>query len=253
MGFWGDLGHYLVGGGADNGLQTKGQEDYYARNYLHGALDSGQMPQAQAAQLGQAAQLATGPQDQFRGQQMQTANYLHGILTGNQAGAGEMAVNRQVGQATAAQQAAAQMARGSNAALAARNAARNTADLGVNGAGMAAQAQMSDQQNAAGQLGALLGQGRQQDIGIAGQNAELQQQRMLQQGAFNQQANMLNPQLNLQQQGMNSQYLAQLLGMDQTQFQNEMAKRGLAMQDTGILPGLLQAGGAVAASAVGGK
>jgi len=252
MGFWHGVKNWLVGGDATSGLNTQLPHGGFIGDYLQNQLDSGQMPQATAAQLGPAAQLASGPQSEVRGRQMQTADFLGNVLSGQQAGAGELAVNRQVNQATAAQQAASRMARGSNAALAARNAARNTADLGVNGAGMAAQAQMSDQQNAAGQLGSLLGTTRQQDLGLAGQNAELSQQRNLQQGAFNQQANMLNPQLNLQQQGINQQSLAQLLGLDQAQFQNELAKRGLSTQDQGHLGALLQSGGTIAASAVGG-
>lgn len=256
---YGAAKNWLVGGNATKGLDTQGANSGFAGGILRdqlGALGGRAAPTAQAAQLDGAAQLAGGPQDQVRAQQMQTAGYLQGVLGGTQRGAGELAVNRQVGQATAAQQAAMHAARGANAALAARNAMRNTADIGLAGAGQAAQAQLADQQMAAGQLSGLLGQTRGQDLDLAGQNATLQQQRMLQQGAFNQQTGLANQGAQLQMAGMNDAarqgYLAQLLGMDQATFQREMMKRQLASADKGVLPGLLQSGGQLATYAATG-
>jgi hypothetical protein len=114
---------------------------------------------------------------------------------------------------------------------------------------------MQDQSNALGQLGGVLGQGREQDIGMAGQNANLQQQRNLQQGAFQQQSNLANQQAQLAQTGMNDAanqgYLGQMLGMDQQSFQNEMAKRQLGMQDQGHFGQLLQLGGGLLAGPLG--
>jgi hypothetical protein len=241
------ISDWLFGGTAGNSINTQGANGAYAQDYLRnqlGSVGGRQAPQTTAAQLGAAAQLNGGPQDQARAQQQQTAGFLQGIMQGNRAGAGELAVNRQVGQATAAQQAAARMARGANAALAARNAARNTADISLSGAGQAAQAQMQDQNAAAGQLGGLLQGMRGQDIDFAGQNAQLAQQRMLQQGAFDQQTGLANQDARLRQMGMNDQasqnYLAQLLGMDQATFQRELAKQQMNAQDKGALGGLLQ-------------
>lgn len=252
MGIWSDAKQWMFGGGATEGLDTKGAHYGQASSYLQNALggvNQRQAPTAQAAQLGSAAQLANGPQADARAQLGGVTGQLQRIMSGQQAGAGELAVNRQVGQATAAQQAAARMARGANAALAARNAARNTADIGLAGAGQAAQAQMQDQQGATNALGGILGQMRAQDIDLAGQNAQLQQQRMLQQGAFNQQTGLANQQAALQQMSLNDQaaqsYLAQMLGMDAQQFQREMAKRQLAAQDTGHLGSLLQGLGSI--------
>jgi hypothetical protein len=252
MGILSDAGQWLFGGGATEGLDTKGTHYNQASGYLQNALggvDQRRAPLAQAAQLGSAAQLANGPQADARAQLGGVTSQLQRIMSGQQAGAGELAVNRQVGQATAAQQAAARMARGANAALAARNAARNTADIGVAGAGQAAQAQMQDQANATGQLGGILGQMRGQDIDLAGQNAQLLQQRMLQQGAFNQQTGLANQDARLRQMAMNDQaaqsYLQQMLGMDQAEFQREMMKRQLDAQDSGAFGSLLQGLGSI--------
>lgn len=218
-------------------------------------------------QLGAPAQLATGQIDQSRGGMLGVANRLGGIASGTQLGAGEIGVNRQVGAATAAQQAAARMARGANAALAYRQAARNTADIGLAGAGMAAQAAAQDQANANAQLGQLYGNMYGQDASVAAQNAQLGQQAMLQQGAMDQQAAIVNAQAgnatalaNLQaqlaQSGMNDQQqlaaLGQILGWDQATLQAQLAKAQVAAGDKGMLPGLLQVGGQIGAAAATG-
>jgi hypothetical protein len=210
--------NFLVGGNATKDMQTQPQTADFQRGYLMDMLGRS------------APTMDAGQSNQTRGQQNQLASMLTGIAQGNRAGAGEMAVNRQVGQAQAAQTAGASMARGANAALANRQAARMSADIGVNGAGQAAIAQTNDQTNAVGQLGGLLSGMRQQDIGVA-------------QG--NQQAQM-------QQQNLQISALAQMLGVDEAALRQDLAKRGLQMQDKGILPGLLQTGGQIGAAAAGG-
>lgn len=146
--------------------------------------------------------------DQSRGGMVGVANRLGAIAGGQQAGAGELAVNRQVGQGLAAQIAAARMARGANAALAYRNMARNSADMRLAGAGMAAQAQMADQAAANQQLGGLYGQMYGMDTTVADRNAQLAQQ-----------ANLANQSAILGQRQMNDARemaaLGQLLGWDQ--------------------------------------
>lgn len=127
--------------------------------------------------VGQSApQLNGTPQDQFRQQQLAQIAQLQGLASGQQQGAGELAVQRQVANAQAAQQAQARMARGGNAGMAYRQAANNTAGIGLAGAGQSQQAAMSDQMNAQNMLSGQLNNGRQQDIGFAGQNAQLQGQ-----------------------------------------------------------------------------
>ncbi len=189
--------------------------------------------QGQLAGVGNrtAPQFASQEAAQARLQQAQLAQMLHAQASGQTAGAGELAVNRQVGQANAAQQAQAMMARGQNSALAQRGAARNTADIGVNGAGQAAIAQMGDQQNAQQQLAGLLGNMRGQDIGI---------------GQGNQQAQLSQTGMNDSATGM---YLGNLLGFDQAQLQAMFARQGLMSADKGLTGPLLAAGGQIGAAA----
>lgn len=247
-------GEWMFGGGASKGLPT-GPATYDASTAQLGQIAAGapgrQAPQVQAHQLGQAAQLYGGQMNQSRGGMMGVANQLGAQASGQQAGAGELAVNRQVGQATAAQAAAAHMARGANAALAYRDAARRTADIGLAGAGQAAQAQMADQQAALGQQAQIYGSMYGQDANVAAQNAQLQQQQMLQQGQFGQQAGLANQQAQLAQTGMNDQAriqaLGQQLGWDQAQIDAQMKAAGVKAADQGAAGGLLQGGGSLLA------
>lgn len=207
----------IFGGAAGNNMPTKTQTGEQQRGYLTGMLGRS-APQMDATQANQS-----------RGQMQGLASQLQAITSGGAKGAGEMAVDRQVGQATAAQQAQAQMARGANAALAARTAARTTADLGVTGTGMAQQAALQDQSNAQGQLAGLLGNMRQGDIGVAGANQQAQmQQQQVQLGA-----------------------LAQMLGVDRTELDAAMNKANVNAQDKGILGGLIGGAGAIGAAYAG--
>ena len=162
------LSDFFFGGRATEGMSTRPMTGNYQLNYLDQMLGR------------QAPTMDAGQADQSRAQQQQLAGMLFRQAQGKQAGAGEMAVNRQANQALAQQTAQSQMARGANAALAQRQAARSSADIGVNAAGQASIAQMQDQQSAQNQLGGLLGQTRQQDIGTAqgNQAAQMQQQQV---------------------------------------------------------------------------
>lgn len=211
--------NWLFGGDATKDMPSQPQSADLQRSYLGGMLNR------------QAPSMDVSQSNQARGQQSNLAGMLTGIANGTQKGAGEMAVNRQVGQAQAAQTAGASMARGANAALAQRQAARMTADIGVNGAGQAAIAQQNDQTNAVGQLGGLLSGMRQQDMGVAGANQNAQ----------------------MQQQQMQISALAQMLGVDEATLRADLAKRQLASQDKGNLGTLMQIGGQLgAAYATGG-
>lgn len=207
---------WLLGGTATNGMSSAPQTADYQRGYLQNNFMTRPAPQ-----------MSTGQSDQTRGQQNQLAGMLFNTATGQQMGPGASMVQRGINTAQAAQTSNAMMARGADSALAGRTAARNAADIGVNGAGQMGIAQMQDVNNAQGQLAGLLGQTRSQDIGVA-------------QG--NQQAQM-------QQQQLQLSALAQMLGVDQATLQQELAKRGLQMQDKGMLPGLLQVGGQIGAAA----
>lgn len=236
------------------------------------AVQNRQAPQAGYTQVGQvatgtAAQVDPRQQAQARAMQAQLAGHLTGVLSGQQAGAGELAVNRQANQAVAQQQAAARMQRGGNAALAGRTAAINTADIGLNAAGQAQQAAVQDQQVAGGQLAGVAGQMREQDIGLAGQNAQLKQQmnvrnldaqdqRVFQQAGLDQATSLSNMQSRLQTMGMNDQaalqYMSQLFGLSATEMQGRLAQEGLKLgnYDPGwgreFVGQVLQTGGKIA-------
>lgn len=111
----------------------------------------------------------------FRNAQLGQMTQLQGIASGQQVGAGELAVNRQVGNALAAQQAGARMARGNvNAGMAARQAARQSGAIGLSGVGMGQQAGMQDAQAAQALMAQLAASGRQGDLGVG----QLQQNQM---------------------------------------------------------------------------
>lgn len=194
----GSFANSMFGGGVTS------PGDYYKQN-----------PYAQQVMGMGMAQVDPTQQAQFRNAQMQQLGQLQRIAGGQQQGAGELAVQRQVQNALAAQQAQARMARGGqNAALAMRQGARNAAGIGLSGAGQAQQAAMGDQMNAQGLLANVAGQGRQQDLGLAGQNAQLQQG------------------------------YQQLLGnMGQGELSSMASMYGAAQQNPGMLGGLMQGAG----------
>ncbi|MGL4527299.1 MAG: tail fiber domain-containing protein [Aestuariivirga sp.] len=206
----------IFGGDATKGISTKPQ------NYDEVNAQLGQIAREAGGRV--APQLSAGPQEQARQGLMDLTGRLGAVASGQQAGAGELAVNRQIGQANAAQMSAARAARGANSALASRNAARNQADIGLAGAGQAAAAQLQDQQSANAQLGQTFGQIRQGDIDIAVENMRAK----------------------LAQAGMNDQQqiaaIGQQLGWDQARINAELQRAAIAAGDKGMLPGLLQAG-----------
>lgn len=225
----------LVGlfGGGDDAPPPPSQNPYAAAQL---ASLAGTAQQRQAAQIG-GVQFGVDP----TGRQgvLGVANRLGGIAGGQQMGAGELAVNHQLGQGMAAQTAAARMAHGANAAIAARNAMRNQADMQFAGAGQAAQYRMQDQAAANQQLGSLYGNLYGQDATIAAQNAQLGQSTQI----ANQQAQM-------QQQGMNDamqmQALGQMLGWSQDQINAYMAqtqRQQANQQAPNLGASLLQNGG----------
>lgn len=237
MSWWDSTKNFIFGGDATKDVDAQPRSYNAAVPHLGWIGENAGM---RAAPQAQGTQLAAGPQNEARAGMLSVANRLGSIASGQQAGAGELAVNRQVDAANAAQMAQARMARGGNAALAARGAARNQADIALSGAGQAAQAQMADQQQANALLGQTYGQVRSGDLDFAGQNAQLGQQAALQ-----------NAQFQLQNRAQNDQtQLAayqQMLGWDQARINAQLQKAAIAAGDKGMLPGLLQAGGQAAA------
>jgi hypothetical protein len=229
--------NFMFGGDATKSIDAKPQ-NYDAATGQLGRIAASAATRA-APQVG-GTQLAAGQLDQSRAGMMGVANNLGQIASGQTAGAGELAVNRQIGQAAAQQTAMARMARGANAALAARAAARNTVDIAQAGAGQAAAAQMQDQQAANQQLGQVYGQMYGQDASVANQNAQLGQN-----------AQLANQSAQLQQTGMNDAQqiaaLGQQLGWDKEKIDAEVQKAQVASQDKGSFASILQGAGSVAA------
>lgn len=216
-----------------------------------------QAPQAMGARVGnvaqgQGAQIATGPQGQFRDRTLALADRLNGVASGQQMGAGQMAVRQEGNRAIAQQQAMARMQRGGNAALAARGAATNVGNIGLNVAGQAGQAQRADAQMATQTMAGLLGEGRAQDIGLAtGQagmnqqmnlaNMDARNQQIFQQAGLDQATSLANMQAKLQTMGMNDQaaqaYLAQLFNIDLSEMQARLNQEATRIGGTTAGPG----------------
>jgi len=231
---------------------------YQDAGKLNGFIDQGMLgltnqavPQSQAANMGQGAQLELG-NDPFRAAQLRQMGQLQGIASGQQQGAGELAAQRQYANAQAAQQAMARSQRGPMAGLAYRNAANQSAALGSSAAGAGQQAALQDQMGAQGLLGQVGAAGRGADIGVAGQNAGFQQQAAGQNAGFQQQNNLANAQLQQQGQQMNSnnymQLLNQLAQLNQTKYNADVGvgvgqNQAAAASSGGLLSGL---GGAMA-------
>lgn len=174
------------------------QDGSQQRNTIGGALAQ--------SNPGQQATFDQSGSNYWNGQQQALNQQLGAVASGQQQGAGELAVNRQIGQAQAAQQSIAASARGANAMLGGREAARQSAGLNIAGAGQAQQAALQDQANARAQQANVQDQARGQSLTAAASA--------------------------LQAQGMNQQqtlsYLSMLTGIDQAELQARMQQEGIA-------------------------
>lgn len=261
---WGGVKDFFFGKSADDieidPRATQLENGGKLRGQVQGYLDSvngRQAPQAgQAATYG-GANIYGGAQNQWRQQQMQLAQRLGAVASGQQQGAGELAAQRQAGNAIADQQAMARMSRGSGAALAARGAATNAANIGTTAQGIAKEAALQDQAAARGQLGQVLGQGRQGDLSTAINQAQLDQQAGLAGAGAQNQMSLANLQAKLSTMGMNDQatlgLMSQLTGLDlaelQARLEAEKLRQGIASSDNGIAGDILTAAGAIGAKA----
>lgn len=176
----------------------------------------------------QAPSLQMGD-DPFRRAQLQQLQQLQSISSGQQQGAGELAAQRQVQNAQAAQQAIARSARGGGSGpMAYRNAANQSAALGLSGAGMGQQAALQDQMNAQGLMGQIGAQGRGSDINVANANAGYQAgANQLNSGNYLQLLNQLN--------SMNQSKYNADLGIGAQKDQGDSAKSGALISGLGSI------------------
>lgn len=262
-------------------LAGLGQDGDYIRGQTKAGIlnaQTRQTPQMQGAQVGQVqgyggATINQGPQGQTRDHQMALAQRLAGVGDGSVMGAGQMAARQEGNRAIAQQQAMARMGRGGNAALAARGAAMNTGNIGLNVAGQAAQAQRADAQMANQTRAQILDSTRGQDIGLATSQAgmtqqaglasmDAQNQRIFQQAGLDQATSLANMQSKLQMIGMNDQailgYLSQLYGVSTAELQARVALENGQGEAPGtstgrqLLGGALVAGGTIVGGIYGG-
>lgn len=217
---------FMFGGTGKTADDYQKQAQFQDRNQIQGIIGQGL-----AGVNNRATPQATG-QSAYAPMQMTQAQQLQRIASGQQQGAGELAAQRQVQNALAAQQAQARMARGGNAALAMREGARNAAGIGLAGAGQAQMAAMQDQTNAQQLLTGALGQARGQD----------------------QQMQLANLDAQLKSRGLDDQqriaFLQQLTGMNAAQLQAQMSAYQTGAQDKGMAGQLLTAGGQVLGAAL---
>lgn len=186
-----------------------------------------------------------GNLNQVRAREMALADDLGRVASGQQAGAGELAVQRQGQRAMSNAAGAATMNRGSSAIGGARAAARAAGAIGLGTAGQAQQAAMGDQASARAQLAGVLGQTGGRDLGFAGldlnrnlANMSAENQRIFQQAGLDQSTSLANMQARLQAMGMNDAAIANYLQTLGVMNQGELAARG---QDNGVLGLGLQA------------
>jgi hypothetical protein len=122
-----------------------------------------------------AAPIDTDPQAQFRAQQARLTAALEAQAAGTAPTAGELAARRQADDAVAAQRSLASSVHGYSALSAARGADRNIAGIQSRSALDQALLRQKGVEDARTGLANVLGQGREQDIGLAVKGAELKQ------------------------------------------------------------------------------
>lgn len=168
----------------------------------------------------------------FRNAQAGLLGQLQGVASGQQQGAGELAAQRAINRALASQRSMVASQRGANGALAAIEGARQSAYLGVQGAGQRQLAAMQDQGQAQQLLGQVSSQGRaaDQNLSLANMNAALQARGM--------------------DDAQRMALLGQLFGMDQAEMQARLQMEVSKMNrpKSSLMGDLLQMGGTLGAA-----
>lgn len=246
---WGWLNKPASGSDPSNAqLGDKGYMSDIIKDGL-GSVGGRQAPGMDRTRIGNVAQMDQGQSDQWRRRAIDLANQYGRVASGQEAGAGELGVNRQRDAALANQMAMQAGQRGSGAAMAGRTAARTSADIGQQSAGMAAESALADQMAARQALGQLTGQQRGMDINIAAQNMSAENQRIFQQAGLDQARNLAEMEAKLRQTGMNdamiTNYLSQLFGINNAEMQARLQQEAT---DAGRQTNMQQIGGMVSAA-----
>ena len=183
-----------------------------------------------------------GPQNQVRDQQTQYIKDLQDAAAGKAPSAAEAQLKRGSEEAIASQFALAGTQHGYGAGAALRAAGRNAAALQQKNNLDTAQVRAQEQATARGQLGGALGQTREQDIGLAGKQADIDAARNQTQAQLEQQAragnaaaqNELNrrqAELSLQGQTTNAQLGLEAGKANQAaKLQTDLANAGFSQQ-----------------------
>jgi hypothetical protein len=178
---------------------------------------------------GRGAWIEQTPSDQWRGQQQGLAGALTARAAGQAPSAAELQMRQGLGQAIASQRAQAASARGLSSALANRQAQEGIVNAQAQTNQQAAALRAQEQAQAEQSLGGLLGGARAQDLGVAGQQAQLAQEASLANAGFRQQAGLQGQSLGMQANLQNAQ-LGTQVGMQNAQNQQQLAMANLANQ-----------------------
>jgi len=204
---------------ADPAYQAMADKSYAASQT---AQADASRPITVGAATGQAAKIDTGAANQARGLQTALGSQLLAASQGQGPSAAQAQMTKATDAAVAQQLGLAASSRG-NPAIALRNAAANTAQITQGAATDSSILRAQEIQNAQGQLGALSTNLRGQDIGLATDQAQLNQQMGLANLGNQQQSNMAGAQLSEQhsqfQQQLAAQYMAGGMNAEQARIQ----------------------------------
>lgn len=222
----------LFAGGEGTDFKSGGDDPVLRNDYY---LDKNFGQQITNRQAMQDPQIATGPQDQFRAQQMAFAQQLMNQANGVGPSVAQQQLQAGTDQNIAAQMALAASGRPTNAAYAQRLAMQGIAGSQQQMAQQSAMLRNQEQLNAQGLLGQALAQGRGQDIGMATDQAKIGLQ-----------SQALKDQFNLGLTGLGTQRdVAQMQGAFGLADLQEQSKKRRA-QGVGALSGLLAGAGSSA-------
>lgn len=233
----------------------------YVQGQLPGVQDRG-APQAGNVERYGGATIDQGPQSQFRQGQLGLMGTLEAAARGEGPSASGMAADRARDSMLAQTMALQAGRRGSSAAAGARAAQRGVAIGNQNIMGQEQVGRAGEMAQARGELGAVLGQGRGMDIGLATSQAGMTQQARLASMDAANRRDEYNAGLRFNQGAQNDQYglglLGLLGGMSQAELaarmqQEQLAAGQLSQGTPGILGSLLGAGGEIGGAYAYGK